>query len=397
MKGPSPRRLRQYVSGPLGLKPYLQSPGDGRPQPQIPAQVLIWALLLGQLLRQFSFLAIEALAGSPVRSATGVHRSFGDDTLAYFTERLDPGRTRVALAATLRKAKRNKAFDGSRFIGLVVDGTGAGRRRAGGCPFCRPLHKKNHEVAGYHHQLVMISVAGTGLSLPVDVEPYGPGDSEYAAAQRLLRRAVANLGARFADYVVVDGEFATAPFLHTADQLALPVVARLKGNLPELLSAAQTRFRSQPPKLSFPYGQDRVEMWDADDFDPWETLRWPTVRVFFYRQHKPDGEIVEAFWLTNLPTPKAGARSLFQLAKSRWEIENQGFNDAKNRYGMEHICHHVPRSMLIGWLLVALGLTIERLYRIRYLHRGNHPVRTAIELLRILWFQLAVPVAADTS
>jgi hypothetical protein len=53
--------------------------------------------------------------------------------------------------------------------------------------------------------------------------------------------------------------------------------------------------------------------------------------------------------------------------------------------------------MLIGWLLVALGLTIERLYRIRDLHRGDHPVRTAIELLRILWFHLAAPLAADTS
>jgi len=162
VRGPSPRRLLKYVTGPLGLKPYLQSPGDGRRQPQIPARVLIWALLLGQLLRQFSFLAIEALAGS-----------FGDDTLAYFTERLDPTLTRVAMAATLRKAKRNKAFDGSRFIGLVVDGTGAGRRRAGGCKFCRPIRKKNQEVVGYHHKLVMISVAGTGLSLPVDVEPYG--------------------------------------------------------------------------------------------------------------------------------------------------------------------------------------------------------------------------------
>lgn len=397
MKGPSPRRLRKYVCGPLGLQKYLQSPGDGRRQPQIPAQVLIWALLLGQLLRQFSFLAIEALAGSPVRSAAGVHRCFSDDTLAYFTERLDPALTRVAMAATLRKAKRNKAFDGSRFIGLVVDGTGAGRRRAGGCKFCRPIHNKNQQVVGYHHKLVMISVAGTGLSLPVDVEPYGPGDSEYAAAQRLLRRAVANLGARFADYVVGDGEFATAPFLHTADELGLPVVARLKGNLPELLAAAQKRFRSQPPKLCFRYRQDRVEMWDADDFDPWETLRWSTVRVFFYRQHKRNGQVVEAFWLTNLSPSKVGTRFLFQLAKSRWEIENQGFNDAKNRYGMEHICHHHPNSMLTGWLLVALGLTIERLYRVRYLHRGDHPVRTAIELLRILWFHLAAPSAPDTS
>jgi hypothetical protein len=39
---------------------------------------------------------------------------------------------------------------------------------------------------------------------PVDVEPYRPGDSEYAAGQRLLRRVRVSLGARFIDYVVVD-------------------------------------------------------------------------------------------------------------------------------------------------------------------------------------------------
>jgi hypothetical protein len=36
----------------------------------------------------------------------------------------------------------------------------------------------------------MGTVVGKGLSLPIDVEPYGPGDSEYAAGQRLLERMV---------------------------------------------------------------------------------------------------------------------------------------------------------------------------------------------------------------
>jgi hypothetical protein len=116
-----------------------------------------------------------------------------------------------------------------------------------------------------------------------------------------------------------------------------------------------------------------------------------------YRQHKPDGKVIEALWLTNCKTSKVGSRSLFQIAKSRWEIENQGFNDAKNRYGMEHICHHHPNSMLIGWLLIALALTIERLYRLRYLHRGNHPVKTAIELVRLLWFSLDRTSTANTT
>jgi predicted small metal-binding protein len=88
-------------------------------------------------------------------------------------------------------------------------------------------------------------------------------------------------------------------------------------------------------------------------------------RVFFYRQHKPDGKVVEAYWLTNFPCSTVGPQALFRMAKSRWEIENQGFNDAKSRHGLEHICHHHANSLLIGWLLTMLALTIERLYRLR--------------------------------
>jgi hypothetical protein len=241
----------------------------------------------------------------------------------------------------------------------------------------------------------MISVVGTELKLPFDVEPYGPGDSEYAAGKRLVKRAVANLGSRFADYVTVDGEFATAPFLHAAGDVGLKVVARLKGNLPELFEAAQRRFRHKPPDQRFRHGDDRVEIWDADDFDPWESLQWQTVRVFRYRQHKPDGTVFEAYWLTDFTKSKAGSKTVFKMAKSRWQIENEGFNDAKNRYGFEHICHHEANSILITWLLIALTLTLERLYRLRNLARGTHPTLSAIDLLR--YMRLSLNSHYDTS
>ena len=44
-----------------------------------------------------------------------------------------------------------------------------------------------------------------------------------------------------------------------------------------------------------------------------------------------------------------------------------------------------------------LALTIERLYRLRYLPRGTHRVRTAIELLRLLRLSLAPPAPLDSS
>jgi hypothetical protein len=273
----------------------------------------------------------------------------------------------------------------------------AGRSTRRQCELCRPFRNAKKEIVGYRHHCAAISVVGAGLSLPFDVEPYGPGDSEYAAGQRLLARAVSGLGVRFADYLVVDGEFATAPFLHAAGRAGVPVVARLKDNLPELVAAVEKRFGSQPPTHLYRDGRDLVEIWDADDFDPWETLHWETVRVMRYRQHKPDGTVIQAEWLTNLPRRKVGSLSLYHMAKSRWEIENQGFNDAKNRYGLEHICHHEANSILLNWLITLLALVIERLYRIRYLHRGTHPVRSAEQLCRLLWLALSRRPAPDTS
>lgn len=347
-------------------------------------------MLIVRLLREISFHAVEQLVHSGCRMLC-VAQTFGDDALSYFTERLDPAVTRGALIATLHRAKRNKAFDNSRFIGLAIDGTTAGHSAQRGCDMCRPQRNAKKEIIGYAHQMASISVVGTGLTLPFDAEPYGPGDSEYAAGQRLLLRAQQQLGPRFADYLVVDGEYATAPFLHAARRAGIPIIAPLKDNLPELSQSVERRFAATAPIRVYHDGRDRVEVWDADDFAPWETLHWDRVRVLRYRQHKPDKTIVEAQWLTDLPSRRVGSLSLYHLAKSRWEIENQGFNDAKNRYGLEHICHHHPNSILIVWLVLLMALVIERLYRIRYLHRGTHPVPSADQLCRLLWLSLSRP------
>src|SRR5215470_9877823 len=132
MSGPTPRRLWYFVTRRLRLRRYLRDPGDGRRQPQIPAKLLLWALLVGQVLRQNSFHAVEALVRSPARKNIPIPASFSDDALGYFTERLDPDTTRQALLSVVRRAKRNKAFDDCRWIGFAIDGTGAGWRNKQG-------------------------------------------------------------------------------------------------------------------------------------------------------------------------------------------------------------------------------------------------------------------------
>ena len=396
MNGPSLRRLQLYAAGRLKLKRYFARGGDGRTQPRLPARALLWAMLAGQFLRQTTFHAVEAIAHTVRLRKTGIERRFSDDALDYFSERADPAPTRQALIDVLHLAKRNKTFQDAPTIGLAVDGTTVGRCREAGCSLCRPYRGANKQVVGYRHHLAMVSVVGGGITLPFDVEPYGPKDSEYAAGQRLLRRVLPALGTRFADYVVADAGFATNTFLHVCDELGLPVVARLKDNLHQLSAAVEKRFSMQPPHRILKHGKTRIEIWDADDFDPWETLQWETVRVLRYRQHNPDGTVVQADWFTNFSKRKVVSLALYRMAKSRWEIENQGFNDCKSYQGLEHICHHHPNSLLLCWLLTLLALVISRLYRLRYLHRGRHKVISACDLVRLLWIDLGRPIPRES-
>jgi hypothetical protein len=179
--------------------------------------------------------------------------------------------------------------------------------------------------------------------------------------------------------------------------LGLHPVARVKNNLPDLMAAATARFDRQAPTSIQQIDGDKVELWDADDFDPWDELRWPTVRVLRYRQHRPDGSVCEAYWLTNWSIRKVGSVSLYRMAKSRWEVENQAFNDSKTRYGLEHAAHHHPRSVLVSALLTVLAISLERLFRLRYLKRGSHKPRSAIALVRALRLSLGHCCRRDTS
>ncbi len=240
-KGPNPLRLLRYVRECLGLAWYLDDPGDGRRSPQIPASSLLWALIVGKVLRVASFHGLEALVRltSPGpwvwRAALATTRWPTSPSVCRWS------RLRLALAALVRRAKRNKVFEGTVHLGLALDGTGAGRSQSTRCGLCRP------HGGMYGHSLCAISVVGPGaLDLPFDAEHYGPGEGELTAGKRLLERAVGLLGRRFATYVVADGLYAAAPFIHRAEELGLAVVIALKDNLPELYQAARARFENTP-------------------------------------------------------------------------------------------------------------------------------------------------------
>jgi hypothetical protein len=92
------------------------------------------------------------------------------------------------------------------------------------------------------------------------------------------------------------------------------------------------------------------EVWDDEDFPPWEGLDWPWVRVVRYRHYRCKGDIIEAYWLTSLSRRRVGSLALYQTCKSRWQIENRFFNEGRNLYGLAHIAHHHAMSVVPNFL-----------------------------------------------
>jgi hypothetical protein len=99
---------------------------------------MLWAIILGQILRASSFHALESLVRSGRRRSLGVTHKFGNDALSYFSERLDPAPTRHAAIQIVRQAKRNKAFPNTAFLGLALDGTTTGRGPRKRCHLAAP-------------------------------------------------------------------------------------------------------------------------------------------------------------------------------------------------------------------------------------------------------------------
>ena len=56
-----------------------------------------------------------------------------------------------------------------------------------------------------------------------------------------------------------------------------------------------------------------------------------------------------------------------------------------------------PTPCCCAGCLSVLALTIERLYRLRYLHRGSHRVRTAAPFCLALWLSLSEPPVFESS
>ena len=99
------------------------------------------------------------------------------------------------------------------------------------------------------------------------------------------------------------------------------------------------------------------------------------VNVLKYRERKvKKGEAVttEFAWITSIEIRKGNAEKLVRAGRSRWKIENQGFNRQKRWQGdIEHACSFHERAQKNHYLLEQISDFIKQLYEYYYLKKNG--------------------------
>lgn len=234
-------------------------------------------------------------------------------------------------------------------LAVCSDGTGLFSSSTPHCDACLTQEHKDGTVIYLHNMLEAKVLCANGMALSLMSEPiknpaeggYEKQDCETKAFQRLVPR--------------IKQSFPRQPFVHLLDSLYAqgPVFELLKqakhqficgfkaGSIPTLYSEAFELLALHPEnKLSVKTqvgGQGAVR----------QTFRWldnleykgMTLGFVLCEETDREGEVSTHAWLTSFAVTQQNVQEIARAGRMRWKIENEGFNEQKNGYEMEHFCN----------------------------------------------------------
>lgn len=327
--------------------------------------------------------------GGPLPSADTVGRVFA---------LTDCDTIRAGIHEAYSRLKRNKALRPSwhGLVPLVLDGheSSAGYRRC--CPGClqRTIHTAGGDRIQYYHRNVTAQLMTSDMPFLLDAEPQKAGEDELTTAMRLVGRVVQNYPRAF-DVVVGDALYAQAPFFHLVLELGKDIIAVLKDDRRNLLQDAQGLFEHTTPTKSRDGSKQRCT-WDAEGFRSWPSLdrpvrvvrNWETTTIRRQLNDQEETLASDWMWVTTLSSSRASTNAVVDLGHSRWDIENQGFNEAANQWHSDHVYKHHPIAILAFWLLTMLVINVFRAFYLRNLKPQRRQGSSMLHIARCIAAEL---------
>jgi hypothetical protein len=365
----------RYLNKVFDFRAAVATMTDSRIQPEIPPSAVFLAAFHGFVFRLRSFQQLEAeISHSAFQNWIGAPRAFRDDVLRYSLCGFSLSPLGSLLVDVNRTLKRNKAFDDGRVRGRIVaavDGIEVLSSYSRCCDACleRRVFLRQGGVKverlQYYHRAVACQIVSSPVKAVLAVEWLQPGETEDAAALRLLHQLPEVYGSRFFDILLLDALYAQAPMLQCAEEHGWDLVISLKRNRPELYASAVRLFAHRPANLEFTETMRgktyQGQIWDTPGL-PLAAADSPLVRVVrseekltqnHYRRGELQAETTEHewIWITTLDPQAFPPKLVRDLGHERWKQENNGWNDLTQnwalKHGFLHACRHRPRATTV--------------------------------------------------
>ncbi|MFQ5974360.1 MAG: transposase [Alphaproteobacteria bacterium] len=381
----------------------LDAVGDTRPRPQIPTSVVLRAMVVMFLNRLGSLNALEQTRASRCwqRWLPGALPSA--DTLGRVCALVEPSDVRALQRHVYTRLKRMKALvpPAHGLMGAAIDGHESHatyRRCCAGC-LERTIHTAQGDRTQYYHRHVALQLIGRDFHVLLDAEPQCPGEDEVATALRLLDRVLDSYPRAF-DVVLADALYADSRMFNYGLKRGKDIIAVLKDDRRDLMQDAESLFEQTPP-VRIEDARGSRETWDLEGFTSWPQVTRP-VRVVrslerrsIRRQLDQQAEPLTSdwTWVTTLSKPRASTDAVIALGHSRWDIENQGFNEMATRWHADHVYKHHPTALLVLWLVAMICLTVFGVFYTRNLKPEARRNASMLHIARLISAELyqAIP------
>ena len=251
-------------------------------------------------------------------------------------------------------------------IALASDGTGIFASSNYHCDQCLTQNHKDGTVIYMHNMLETKVVCADGMALSLMSEPvenlgdrnYNKQDCETKAFKRMVPR-LKQAFPRQPFVHLLDSLYAQAPIFKLLLKAKHHFICNFKsGSIPTLYDEAIELLKLNPGnKLT-------VKIMTGKKNYVRQTLRWldnleykgMTLGFVLCEETDQNGDVKTFVWLTSFKVTKKNAQEIARAGRMRWKIENEGFNEQKNGYEMEHFCNcKNPNTMLCFYLILQIA------------------------------------------
>ena len=289
------------------------------------------------------------------------------DTINDFLTGLEVTELEEIRIYMIKELFKKRCFDQykieGRYWGVIFDGTGLYSFEKKHCEHCLRREYKNKETGEIqtiymHHVLEAKLVVGDMVYsigsefIENESENVTKQDCELKAFHRLAEK-LKQTYKRLPICVLGDSLYACEPVFSRCEEYNWKYLFRFKEG--RIRSIASDFYAIK----TMEQGQKESHLFWVNDM-PYHKR---TVNVLESKFETEEGTSRQFVFITNMKVNKNNAEWLVSVGRSRWKIENQGFNQQKNtRYFIEHPNSHQYQAMKNHYLLIQIADMLMQLY-----------------------------------